>query len=79
MITADGSAGGMMPVGEIMAAGDGNTGDGEKEDLSIDASVFYAILEEKQLASPVSFDTGFGFERFGFAWEYGNVLDERLS
>ncbi|KAJ6769780.1 TRANSCRIPTION TERMINATION FACTOR 2-RELATED [Salix purpurea] len=51
MITADGSAGDMMPVGEIMAAGDGNTGDGE-EDLSIEASLFYTILEEKQLASP---------------------------
>ncbi|KAJ6292495.1 hypothetical protein OIU78_024634 [Salix suchowensis] len=51
MITADGSAGDMMPVGEIMAAGDGNTGDGE-EDLSIEASLFYTILEEKQPASP---------------------------
>jgi len=46
----------MMSGGEIMAVGDGNTGDGEEEDLSMDVGLFYTILEEELRASPVSFD-----------------------
>lgn len=42
----------MMPGGEIMAVGDGNTGDGEEEDLSMDVGLFYTILEEELRASP---------------------------
>jgi hypothetical protein len=59
MIMADGRSGSVMPGGEIMAVGDGNSGDGEEEDLSMDVDLFYTILgEEPSPASPV---------RFGFA------------
>ncbi|CAK7350660.1 unnamed protein product [Dovyalis caffra] len=55
MIMADGSSGSVIPGGEIMAVGEGNSGDGEEEDLSIDIDMIYTILEEEPpRASPSS-------------------------
>ncbi|KAJ6707012.1 TRANSCRIPTION TERMINATION FACTOR 2-RELATED [Salix viminalis] len=53
MIMADGRSGSVTPGGEVMAVGDGNSGDGEEEDLSMDFDLFYTILgEEPSPASP---------------------------
>ncbi|KAJ6925799.1 hypothetical protein NC651_010279 [Populus alba x Populus x berolinensis] len=47
---ADGRSGSVLPGGEIMAVGDGNSGDGEEEDLSMDVDLFYTILGEETVA-----------------------------